>query len=299
MDLYLAIVHPDTVRMFYEKTGIKANFLISYAYQEGNISKLVKTYRHMIKKLAIDSGAYSVITGKKKIPLREYIEFLLRYGDYFDICFSLDDRFDDAEHNLENQMQLENALRDKLWKPIPVIHDFEDPYKEFELYVGLGHDYVAIGSMGARKKVPQEVIAKIKENYPEIKTHLFGDLNLAKLKKFRPFSADSAGWAHQGGKGGSIMYWRRSENKAYIYNVGAIDSTINQKYHLKNSSFYDEIMHFIEPFGFTYPSLVSSANDRWVLNMYFFTQVEDYLTNLKAVEPEKLPQKTSKRRTKK
>ena len=281
MKLFQAVAHVNAVPLFYRNTGRKLNVLVSYAFQEGNISKLTKTYRSAIDDLYLDSGAFSVFTGRKKISLKEYIIFLRKYGDQFTQCFSLDDRFDNAYHNFLNQLDLEEALKDKPWTPIPVVHDFADPYGEFEMYVDYGHTYVALGSMGARKKIPLKILEKIRSNYPEIKIHMFGSLNLEMLKRYRPFSADSAGWMHQAGKGGSISYWRASENEGYTLNMGGVDSEASEKNHIKKCPFYKEIEQFwADRFGFTYDSILSDANERYILNFYFFTQVEDYLNSL-------------------
>jgi hypothetical protein len=281
MNLFQAVASIKAVPLFYRKTGRKLHVLVSYAYQEGNLSKLTKTYKSAIHDLYLDSGAYTVFTGRKKISLKEYLIFLRKYGDLFTERFSLDDRFDNAYHNLLNQQDLEEALKDKAWKPIPVIHDFVDPYGEFEMYVDYGYAYIALGSMGARKKIPLKILEKIRTNYPDIKIHMFGSLNLDMLKTYRPYSADSAGWMHQAGKGGSISYWRASENEGYTYNMGGVDSEASAKKHIKKSPFYPEIEQFwAECFGFTYDSILSDANERYILNFYFFTQVEDYLNSL-------------------
>jgi hypothetical protein len=281
MKLFQVVAHANTIPLFYGKTERKLNILISYAYQEGNLSKLTKTYRPMIDDLFLDSGAYSVFTGTKKISKKEYILILRKYGDLFTERFSLDDKFDDSYHNLLNQLDLEEALKDKKWKPIPVIHDFDDPYGEFEMYVDYGHTYVALGSMGAKKKIPLDILGKIRTNYPDIKIHMFGTLNLEMLKAYRPYSADSAGWAHEAGRGGSISYWRASENEGYTYNMGGVESGASEKNHIKKSPFYEEIEQFwTERFGFTYDSILSDANERFILNLYFFVQVQDYLNSL-------------------
>jgi len=225
MKIFHAITDAEIVPVFYDKTGIKPNILISYAYQAGNISKLVKTYRSMIGSLYLDSGAFSVFTGASKMDVREYAAFLNRYGDNFDACFTMDDRFDDAEHNLNNQMFLEKELSRRRWKPIPVIHDFREPVGEFRMYVRLGHKYIALGSLGVRKKISKQVIEEIQKEFPRVKIHMFGQLNMKLLKKYRPYSADSAGWAHQAGIGGGVYYWRSADNKRYTYSYGGAEST--------------------------------------------------------------------------
>lgn len=280
MEMVQAITTADTVPMFYDKTGIKLNIMISYAYQQGNISDLVKRYRSMIKLLYLDSGAYSAFTGKTIIDIDEYGIFLKKFGHYFDYVFSLDDSLDDWQHNNDNQMHLESILKDKPFKPIPVVHDPDDPFSEFFMYVNEGHTYIALGSMGARKKIPLDVLGKIRKEHPDIRVHMFGNMNMDMLKKYRPYSADSAGWAHQGGYG-AIYYWIPSENRGENFSVGSVDTVTSKKFSIKKSKYRDEVETFLrEKFGYTLSSIVSSAQERWIVNLYYYTQVEAYLNSL-------------------
>lgn len=285
MKIFNAIDDPNIVPMFFNRIGIKLNIMISYAYQKGSISKLTKKYRDMIHLLYLDSGAYSVYTGRKKISLFEYTIFLKKYGDFFNERFSLDDRFDDADHNLQNQLDLEEALKAKSWKPIPVLHDFKDPYKEFELYRNNDHSYIAIGSMGADRKIPNEILDRIVANHPEVKLHFFGDLNVKRLIKYRPYSADSASWAHTAGAGDSINYWRSSENKSYTFKVGTRDSTVSHKNHIKKSPFLDEIIEFLrDKFDYGYEEILNDSQKRWIVNLYYYVQLENYINSLGAIQ---------------
>jgi hypothetical protein len=273
MTLYQVISDPEIVPEFFEKTGRKLNVMCSFAYQKGIFSSLAKKYRHMIRSLVLDSGAYSVFTGKCRISLNEYGLFLKRYGDLFDHCFSLDDRFDDPEHNFTNQMILETVLDGKGWRPIPVVHDL-DAFSEFENYVNLKHDYIALGSMGEKHRVPNDILGKIRTEYPDIKVHMFGTLNFEMLRKYRPASADASTWAQQAGKGGSIYYWRASENEGYDYNVGGKDSRISELKHIKKSPLYDEMTEFWrKQFGYTFDTIVSDSSARQIINLYYFTQM--------------------------
>lgn len=291
MKLLASISHADIIRRFFDITGLILNVMISYGNHEGNMTKLTKTYRHMIGDLFLDSGAFSVFTGKMKIGLIQYLLFLRMYGHLFTRVITLDDRFDDAEHNFTNQLILEEALEDCGIKPIPVVHDSEDPYREFEMYVQHGHDYVGLGSMGARKSIPDAILGKIRTNYPDIRVHKFGTLNQEMLLKHRPESADSSGFAQNAGKNGSFYYWRPTENKSYEYNVGAVDSKASEKNLVRKSPFYDEIVEFWrEKFRFTPDTVVSDASARQILNLYFLTQFEEFLNS-----PEALAKVTTKK----
>jgi hypothetical protein len=280
MKIFHAIDNAEIVPLFFDKTGIKANIMISYYYLEGNATKLTKTYRHMIDTLYLDSGAFSSFTGKGKISVREYRLYLQRYGHLFDQYFNLDDAFDDVSHNQANQEYLEDGLKDAK-PPIPVIHDASDPLAEAKFYIACGSRYIALGSMGLHKRIPPTVMEQLKEEHPEVKVHIFGSLNRKILEQYRPYSADSSAWAQQSGKAGAIYYWRVSGNKGYTYYVGGRDSKKSTEQHLKRSPFFKEIEEFLyRTFRYTYADLLKSADAKRIVNLYFFHQYEDYLNSL-------------------
>lgn len=276
--LFNAIVEADTVPMFYDKTGIPLNYLIAYNNAKGQSWKLTNQYRHMINRLYFDCGAYRAFTGMITISRAEYLQYLKLYGFKSDAVFNLDDDFNDPNHNLQNQLYLERGLAGTNILPVPVIHDKIDPFGEFEMYVGMGHQFIAIGSAGSRSSKDQ-LFTQAKAKYPEVKVHLFGDLDKYLLEKHHPFSADSASWAHQAGKGGGIYYWRPSENKQYQFNIGGRDS-VKGGQHIKLAPFWEEIKAFLyDTFRYEYNDLFKSQV-RYILNLYSLKQYEDYLNNL-------------------
>ncbi|MCK9390681.1 MAG: hypothetical protein M0Q01_03835 [Syntrophales bacterium] len=278
MLIFHAVENPGIIPIFYEKTGIRLNILLAYNNIKGNSWKLTNLYRDRINLLYLDSGAYSVYTGKSSIDVHGYLDYLKLYGHKYDACFNLDDRFDDPDHNLQNQNCLEKGLIGKTTRPIPVIHDKGNPIGEFEMYVGLDHLYIAIGSSGSRAQKDQ-LLAQAKAKYPDVKIHLFGDLDGYLLRKHRPFSADSATWMYKAGRGGGIIYWRPSENKAYQFNVGSRE-TFKGSPHIKLSPLWEEIRAFIhDTFGYEERDLFK-YEVRCILNFYFFWQLENYLNSL-------------------
>ena len=118
MKIFAAIDDAEIIEKFFEKTNIKLNYLISYFYLDGQAYKLLHDYRSMINELYLDSGAFSVATGKSKITITEYSRYLKLYGNKFTQYFNLDDRFDDPDHNQSNQQYLEEHLSGAK-KPIP------------------------------------------------------------------------------------------------------------------------------------------------------------------------------------
>ena len=276
--IFHAIAEADMVPVFYEKTGIPLNILIAYNYKKGQSSKLTDLYRDRINLLYLDSGAYSVSTGRSNIDVYGYRQYLKNFGFKFNVCFNLDDRFDDPDHNLQNQLYLERGLEGSTSRPVPVIHDKINPFGEFEMYAGLGHDYIAIGSSGSNAD-KDRLLEQAKLKYPNVKIHLFGDLDKKLLEKHHPYSADSASWAHKAGKGGGIYYWRSSENRPFQFNIGGRDS-VKGAQHIKLSPFWEEIRAFLyDTFRYEYDDLFK-YQVRWILNFYFYNQFENYLNSL-------------------
>lgn len=276
--IFCAITNADIVPFYHDKTGLKPNIMEAFNYIKGQSFKLTNTYRDRINLLYLDSGAYSVSTGKSKIDVYGYLNYLKKYGHKFDLCFNLDDRFDDPDHNLLHQFYLENGLIEHTVKPVPVIHDNTDPLTEFDTYVALGHLYIAIGSSGS-STIKDKLLTHAKQRHPNVKVHLFGDLDRNLLEKHRPYSADSAGWAYQAGKGGGIYYWRPSENRQYVFNVGGRDS-IKGGVHIKLSPLWEEIRAFLyDTFRYEYNDILK-YEVRYILNFYSNQQFEDYLNSL-------------------
>ena len=106
-----SIGNAEIVRLVYEKTGTKLNYMISYHYLKGQVRKLTKEYRHMFDLLYLDSGAYSVFKGIAKITVSEYSFWINRYGEPFNEIFNFDQDFTDPELNLRNQLYLVKIFR--------------------------------------------------------------------------------------------------------------------------------------------------------------------------------------------
>lgn len=276
--LFYAIVEADTVSLFFDKTGIESCYLIAYNNIKGQSWKLTDQIRRKIKLLYLDCGAFASSTGKCVISLQGYLRYLQLYGDKYDACFNLDNDFNNPDHNLQNQLYLEKGLAGTGILPIPVIHDKANPFGEFEMYAEMGHQYIAIGSAGSRSSKDQ-LLTQAKEKYPDIKIHLFGDLDRYLLEKHHPYSADSASWAHQAGVGGGISYWRPSENRQYNFNIGGRDS-VKESEHIKLSPLWEEVRAFLyDRFRYEYNDLFKYQT-RFVLNLYALKQYENFLNSL-------------------
>lgn len=275
--IFNSIVDAETVPMFYEKTGIKPNILIAYHNLRGNTTKLTRTYRDMIGLLYVDSGAYGVFTGNIRIDVHEYLDFLNVFGEKFDAFFTLDDRFDNPEHNLFRQLYLEKGLAKKKLLPIPVIHDEKDPMNEFEMYADLGHTYIALGSRGEDKQISPDFLDKIQKEHSNIKIHMFGNLNRKMLFKYRPYSADASTWAVLAGMG-MILYWDPEDKKEYKIYAGTKSRKTGDFVHYKDFHKKDRLDSFLSrTFKWKYEDLFKTEN-RQVVNLYFFNQLETHLS---------------------
>ena len=217
MKIFAATSNVEIIRKFYEKTGIKLNYLISYFYLNGLAYKATVEYREMIDTLYLDSGAYSAATGRAKVSVSEYRSYLKLYGYLFDRYFNLDDDFDDPGHNRWNQEFIEDGLPKKVKKNlVPVVHDKDEPFGEFAEYAEMGYDFIALGSTN---KVGDDFYKMVKERYPKVRMHIFGRLNWKELTEHRPYSADAKTWLDAAATG-SILYWDPDTNERHAVNMG-------------------------------------------------------------------------------
>jgi hypothetical protein len=278
--IVVAISRPDVLKAFRDniqdkEADIKFNVMVSYAAINGVAYDFVCEQRDMIKTLYLDSGAYSANTGKVQITLSEYSKYINRFGDKFDYIITLDDDFDNPEHNQVNQKQLEENLPQGCkWKPIPAIHA-KDALSEISSYYDEGHRYVGLNCQG---RDLDDVLGKIGEKYLDLKLHLFGKLNRKILKKWKPFSADSAGWAHMA-KNSLVYYWDGKAEHLVDFgeNVSGKKSSPATHYIVFSEKHPDFKKFLRETFNYDLNKLIGDADARFVANLYFYWQLEQEL----------------------
>jgi len=278
MKIFAAIANAGTIKMFYKKTDIKLNYLISYFYLDGQAHKITKEYRKMIKSLFLDSGAYSAEAGNIKISVAEYRTYLKLYGGLFEEYFNLDDNFDDPELNQWNQEFIEKELPSDAKKPIPVVHDNKNPFSEFRFYVDQGYDFIALGST---TPISDDVFERINKDYPNVKVHIFGRLDWDELIRHKPYSADAATWAHAAGNG-NIMYWDRDEKEEHTISVGSRDRDDNVP-HFKTFEHREKLEDFLHnTFKWDYGDLLKKggAERRMMVNLFFNNEMEKHLNRV-------------------
>lgn len=164
--------------------------------------------------LFIDSGAFSIHTGKANTTVDEYLDFLNSIDDDIDVCAQLDTipgRFgqpkSEKDYEESAQKSWDNFLymRTKMKSPeklMPVFHfgeDFSalqrmltwrDENGQLLSYIGISPANDA--SQADKNAYLQNVADTIKaSDNPNVKTHLYGMTSLDALSKYPCYSADS------------------------------------------------------------------------------------------------------------
>lgn len=169
------------------------NILISYADYRKAFAKFSEHLNEYQFNILLDSGAYSAFTRGIKLDVREYADFLLEWGHWFEEYFNLD-VIGDYESSWENQRYLES----RGLKPIPVVHYGEEPGLVEQL--GKQYDLVALGGMVPIHKREldiwlRQVFYNANGNLRDLpKIHGLGLTTKELLLKYPFYSSDSTGW---------------------------------------------------------------------------------------------------------
>lgn len=277
MKVFVAIQRPEIVEAFYNTAHVKLNVLISYFYLrqgKGKFKELEESKnKNMINSLYLDSGAYTAYEQGNDIDIDDYLAYLKRTATAWDEYFNLDSDFDNPEYNLSNQKYLEERLSFDLKKPLPVIHDKYNPFDEFKMYVeDYGHTYIGIGS---DKDTKGELLDKVKEDYPNIKIHMFGDLNEKRLMKYNPYSADAATFRKCAGQY-KILYWDDINKKGYTICIEDRENLSENGIAFNKFWLKQELKDFLwDKFKYEKKDLLVFEEKRKIVNLYYYTQLEE------------------------
>tara|TARA_Y100000310_G_C20678407_1_gene814422 strand:- start:651 stop:1445 length:795 start_codon:yes stop_codon:yes gene_type:complete len=184
------------------------NWLIAYP------SKKIAMYRKDAN-IFIDSGAFSVYTGKKKVDHNKYISFIKE--SEMENYASLD-VIGDPKQTKKNYLR---ELKQRL-NPIPTYHQGE---KSDYLKYYLDHcGTISLGGMvgiGTNKLLPfvENCFTLIAKRNPDIKVHAFGVLSYAVLSRYPFYSADGTSW-FAGSKRGNLLPFGSEWIKTSQVNVG-------------------------------------------------------------------------------
>lgn len=240
--------------------------------------------------LFIDSGAFSVHTGKANTTADEYIEYINSIDEYVDICAQLDtipgrfgqpkskeDYAESAKKSWENFLYMRTKLKSP-HKVMPVFHFGED-FSALENMLnwtdenGDHLDYIGISpandaSQADKNAYLQNVADVIKASCnPNVKTHLYGMTSLDALSKYPCYSADSishrlvAGYAKVlSAHFGVISVSKKSRTAKTKSNMSFVETADE----LNMKKLTDEI----ESLGFTLEQIQESSSARVVMTMY-------------------------------
>ncbi len=182
-----------------EITNMNGRFglLTSYIDIKKNISQVdICRGIKITKPIFLDSGAFSVFTGKEKVSIEEYRDFLLKHKDRFYLYANLD-VIGDADSTQRNQEILEEAGL----KPLPTFH-YGSSYRILREMIKK-YDYIGLGGI-----VPLALKQNILKKHlgkcfgiigTKKKTHGWGCTSVEILKTYPFYSVDSTGWI-SGGK---------------------------------------------------------------------------------------------------
>lgn len=242
------------------------------------------------KWLFIDSGAFSVHTGKAKTTVEEYLDFLNSIDDDIDVCAQLDtipgtfgqpksreDYVESARKSWDNFLYMRTKMKSP-HKLMPVFHFGED-FAALENMLtwrdenGNLLDYIGISpandasqdNKNAYLQNVADVIAK--SCNPNVKTHLYGMTSLDALSKYPCYSADSishrliAGYAKILSKHfGVISISKKSRTAKTKSNMSFIETA--DDYNMKL------LIQEIEELGMTLEQVQESSSARVVMTMH-------------------------------
>lgn len=240
--------------------------------------------------LFIDSGAFSVHTGKANTTVDEYLDYLNSIDEYIDVCAQLDtipgtfgqpkskeDYEESARKSWDNFLYMRTKMKspDKL---MPVFHFGED-FSALENMLtwrdenGDLLDYIGISpandaSQEDKNAYLQNVADVIASSVnPHVKTHLYGMTSLDALSKYPCYSADSishrliAGYAKiLSAEFGIISVSKKSRTTKSKSNMSFVETA--DEYNMKKLT--DEI----ESLGFTLEQIEESSSARVVMTMH-------------------------------
>lgn len=278
------------------------------------ITKAIK-WRHegFCKTLFIDSGAFSIHTGKANTTVDEYLDYLNSIDGDFDVCAQLDtipghfgqpkseeDYIESARKSWENFLYMRTKMKspDKL---MPVQH-FGESFDHLKMMLewrdesGQPLHYLGISpandaSQSEKNIYLREVNEVIKaSSNPNVKTHLYGMTSIDALSKYDCYSADSISHRLIAGyckilvpEFGVISISKRTRTSKTKSNLSFVETC--DAYNLKKLNGY------IESLGFTLEQAQESSSCRVVITMRAIQEMTSgkyALSEKNIVKPKKL-----------
>ena len=250
--------------------------------------------RGYVDKLFIDSGAYSFHTGKAKLDLNEYIDYLNSIDDKVNVYAQVDtipgkfqqpkskeDYVESAQKSWENYLYMRERVRSPE-KLTPVFHFGEsfDALRNILDWRGPNGEKVEYMGLSPANDSPVSVKDKYLENCytlianssnPDIKTHLYGYTSLPGMEKLPATSVDSISHRKISGY-----------NKIYVPKYGVISLSDRSRSTRSKSSMnvarvadelvYDEIESYLNELGTSFDECMEDTSMRCAVTMYSIIQ---------------------------
>ena len=240
----------------------------------------------MTTQLMADSGAFSAFTQKTKIDLSEYIDYIKRNEDVFEVYFNLD-----VIHNGGKSYMNWIHMRANGLDPVPVFH-IGTHERYLKKYLSLT-DYIAIGaianmSTSERLKSLDNIWKDYltdKDGMPTVKVHGFGLTSLRVIKGYPWYSLDSTSWVMFGRYGAILVPKSKNNGNGYNYDENPFIVTVSSKspkqkvayahFSTLNKNVQDMIAKYVESVGFTISDLSEIHYRRDQINMLYYIGVQN------------------------
>lgn len=284
----------------------------------------------LCKWLLVDSGAFSVHTGKYKCTEQDYLDYINEIVDDVDMFAQLDtipgqlnkpktpqDYVESAEKSWDNFLFLRDNIKDRKknkHKIMPVYHFKEDiSYLDQMLdYVDQDGDRLEYIGLAPAKDASAAMQVKYMEDmfnhiaassHPDIKTHLYGFTNLMaiKEKKFPATSADSI--SHRLIAGYNKIYTRafnkisiaKKPRKSKVKSaISFLDAADEYNLNVLRKEFTDKGMdlEFARKFGFEGDDILDFATENLAFKVVFnILTIQDYERDINSCTKKKVKSK--------
>uniref|UniRef100_I2PWX4 Uncharacterized protein n=1 Tax=Desulfovibrio sp. U5L TaxID=596152 RepID=I2PWX4_9BACT len=285
MKIYQSSLGYKTLELLTEYApDIKVNILRSFRLNDDETFAIIRDFKDNIDSIILDSGVWSKHNNPQKYnhTVEEYADFLNRYGQLFEFCFSYDEDFDEKERdvhgsrNRDNQLFLEKTCTTV--QPVPVIHLLENEEVDFYCQQSKKYSIVAIGSNAISDQRFSSVVKTLYEN--DIKVHAFKIGSADKLKGLHAWSSDCSSHA-QWTAAGRCVFYDSNNGKDATVSFRPLD-----KKGIPNDDYYqihhllDDFMWFLEEYvSIEIDILIKDSNYRTMTNSIYFWWLEKYLSN--------------------
>ncbi len=278
MRLYQASLTLAVLKEYFKLFLEPLNVLLSIALIGGDARGFLIDYRHMVKSIVADSGAWSVAKSDLDFSIHALIAYLKLWGYLFDFYFSYDINFSDQgfDENYQNQLEMEKEGL----HPVPVIHNFFN--FEIDFYLNSRkYPWLALGSAQSKSFADFEhAVYRIKRKDPTVRIHWFGGSRYEWLIQTPVASCDTSSWAKTGSFG-SIIYWNENVVGAYkghtIYVGGYMKDKDDRSYHFVTYPWRNELEEYLwKTFGFEYPDLLGYDDklNMQLINTRYYADLE-------------------------